>query len=217
MIDRIVATVGKRAVLQSELDQAVRYELFTAGRQIDTLTIADVKASLARIVDQQLLRADMGPTEAFAPAEEDLAKGVAEVRTQTVGAGSDQAWRDALRTYGLTEAIVRDRVRSQLETLRIVNSRLRPGVRVDQTEVETAYRQEFLPKLRQAGAKEPPLAEVSQRIRQILVERHMGENLDKWLEALRSQADIHIVVDELQPDENRSAAENGKGSEPQSR
>jgi O-acetyl-ADP-ribose deacetylase (regulator of RNase III) len=198
VIDRIVATVGRHAILQSEVDEAVRFETFAAGRPLASVTIEDVKSALNRIVDQQLIRDDMGETDSFAPSNEDVKKRVAEIRSQVAGGATEEGWRAVLGAFGLTEAVVADRVKAQLETIRMVNQRLRPGVRVDQAEVEAAYRDEFLPKLRQAGAKEVPLAEVSTRIRQILVERHIGELMDGWLESLRAQNEIRIELDEIE-------------------
>lgn len=198
MIDRIAATVGRHAILQSEVDEAVRFEAFAAGRPLASVTIEDVKSALNRIVDQRLIHDEMGETEAFAPSSEDVKKRIAEIRAQVSGGAADEGWQAILNAYGLTEAVVADRVQMQLETIRMVNQRLRPSVRVDQAEVDAAYRDEFLPKLRQAGAKEVPIAEVSTRIRQILVERHIGELMDGWLEGLRAQAEIRIELDEGQ-------------------
>jgi SurA-like N-terminal domain len=200
VIERIVATVGKHAILQSELDEAVRFEAFAAGRPLSNVTSEDLRSSLNRMVDQQLIRDEIGNTDAFAPSTEDVAKRIAEIRTLVVGGSGEEAgWRSIMKAYGLSEAVVAERVRTQLETIRMVNQRLRPGVRIDQAEIEAAYRDEFLPKLRQAGAKEVPLAEVSARIRQILVERHIGELMDGWLETLRTQSEIHIELDLTQP------------------
>lgn len=198
VIDRIVATVGRHAILQSEVDEAARFEAFAAGRPLASVTIEDVKSSLNRIVDQQLIHDDVGETEAFAPSTEDVKKRIAEIRAEIPGGATDEGWRSVLSTYGLTESVLADRVQMQLETMRMVNQRLRPSVRVDQAEVDAAYRNEFLPKLRQAGAKEVPLAEVSARIRQILVERHIGELMDGWIESLRAQGEIRIELDEEQ-------------------
>ncbi len=198
VIDRIVASVGKHAILQSEVDEATSFEMFAAGRPLARATGEDVKSALNRLVDQRLIHDDMGAAEAFAPSADDVNKRIAEIRAQSGAGAGDGEWRAFLATYGLTETVVADRVRMQLETMRMVNQRLRPSVRVDQAEIEAAYRNEFLPKLRQSGAKELPLAEVSTRIRLILVERHIDELMDSWLESLRGQTEIRIHSDEVE-------------------
>ena len=197
IVDRIVATVGKRAILQSELNEAIRYEMFAAGRPLSTVTIDDAKSTLNRIIDRQLIKNDIGETDAFVPSAEDVNKRIKAIRAQLPESATDAGWQSILQKYGLTENLVRERVTSELETTRMVNQRLRPNVRIDQVDIEAAYKNEFLPKLREAGEKEPPLSEVSSGIRQILVERHIGELLDTWLQGLRSQADVQIHLEQL--------------------
>ena len=45
--------------------------------------------------------------------------------------------------------------------MRLVDARLRPTVSIDATSIESYYNQELLPQLRQAGAKEVSLADVT--------------------------------------------------------
>ncbi len=206
VLDRIVATVGKRAIVQSELNDSVRFEMFAAGRPLASVTVDDLKSTLDRTIDQQLIRNDIGDTDAFVPTPDDVNRRMKEIRAQIPDAATDAGWLAILEKYGLTEGFVRDRVGSELETMRMVNQRLRPSVRIDQAEIEAAYRNEFAPKLRQTGATVPALSELSSRIRQILVERHISELLDTWLQGLRSQADIKIQAEELQSREPRSGS-----------
>ena len=46
MVDRMVAVVNKRVILQSELDQAARVEFLLQGKPIASLTQADTAAVL---------------------------------------------------------------------------------------------------------------------------------------------------------------------------
>lgn len=196
VIDRIVATIGKHAILESELDEAARFEAFTAGRSLESVTAADVKAALDRFVDQQLIRDAAGVADSPVLRDEDVNKEITRIRSQLPGAATEDGWRAVLGVYGLSEGSVRSRLRAQLETMQMVNQTLRPSVRVDQAEIETYYDNEFLPKLRQAGATDVPLPNVSPRIRQILVEQRMGELLESWLRTLRARNDIRIDLAE---------------------
>lgn len=56
IIDRIVATVNRSIILQSDWEDAVRYEAFIGGRPLDHVTNEDRKAALDRLIDQELLR-----------------------------------------------------------------------------------------------------------------------------------------------------------------
>ena len=59
ILDRIVATVNNHAILQSEWQDATRYEAFVSGRALDQLQASDRKAALDRLIDQELLREQM--------------------------------------------------------------------------------------------------------------------------------------------------------------
>jgi peptidyl-prolyl cis-trans isomerase SurA len=194
IVDRIVAVVNRHPILQSDLEEAVRFEAFTAGRPLSSMATTDLKSALDRLIDQQLIRNELGTTDAFVLQDKEVGRDISDIRAQLPGASSEQGWNSILRNYGLTEELVRSHVRAQLETMRLVNQALRPSVRVDQTDVEEYYRDEFVPKLRKTGAQEPPLAQVSSRIRQVLVEQRIGDLLESWLKTLRAQSDIQIEL-----------------------
>ena len=56
VIDRIVATVNGHVVLQSDWEDALRYEAFSSGHPLDHLTAEDRKSALDHLIDQELLR-----------------------------------------------------------------------------------------------------------------------------------------------------------------
>src|SRR5919108_5325092 len=56
VLDRIVATVNGHIILQSDWEDEINYEAFVNGRVQSSLTRADRKASLDRLIDQELLR-----------------------------------------------------------------------------------------------------------------------------------------------------------------
>src|SRR5207249_9164497 len=56
IVDRIVATVNGHIILQSDWEDEIRYEAFINGRTLSSLTPATRKASLDRLIDQELLR-----------------------------------------------------------------------------------------------------------------------------------------------------------------
>src|SRR5712691_8738836 len=56
IVDRVVATVNGNAILQSDWEDAIRYEAFIDHRPLDNFGSDDRKASLDRLIDQELLR-----------------------------------------------------------------------------------------------------------------------------------------------------------------
>lgn len=204
VIDRIVAVVNRGVVLQSDVDLALRYEAFLDGRSLSSVTDADYKKAVDRLIDQELLRQEMG--DALAVQEQEVRARVSEIRGEFGEGRNDAEWQARLERYGLSQADLQERVRVQLELWRFVELRLKPNVRVDESAVESYYRDEFLPKLRQAGGKDVPFSEVSPRIRQILVERNVDQLLSAWLHNLRNQSEIHMELDDHTPAMKRDGA-----------
>ncbi len=192
IIDRIVATVNGRAILQSDWDDAVCYEAFADGRALDQLTAADRNATLARLIDQELLRQQMQSSEFQHATREEVEKRIQEIRQRYAGTQIEQSWRAALERYGLTEKELESRVALQLDVLRLADTRLRPAVQIDTRSIESYYQETLIPQLRQAGAGEVPLAEVTPKIKELLTQQKMNSLLAAWLQALRAGSKIRI-------------------------
>lgn len=197
VIDRIVAVVNRGVVLQSDVDLALRYEAFLGGSPLERTTEEDYKKAVDRLIDQELLRQEMG--DALEITDQEVRKRIEEIRSQMPEARTADGWQACMERYGLSQGDLEERVRVQLELWQFVELRLKPNVRVDESAVESYYRDEFLPKLRQAGGKDIPLSEVSARIRQILVERSIDQLLSAWLHNLRDQSEIHTELDAHTP------------------
>ena len=78
----------------------------------------------------------------------------------------------------------------QIDLMRLVEARLRPTVQIDSKSIEAYYREQFVPKLKQSGASEISLAEVSGKIRELLTEQKVSELLVSWLQTLRSEGQV---------------------------
>jgi len=190
VLDRIVATVNNHIILQSEWQDAVRYEAFVAGRALDPLRAADRKAAFGRPIDQELLREQMRSSGFPHAGSEEVEKRIQEIRKQYAGAESEAGWQAALGRYGLTENELRKRVALQVDLMGLVDSRLRPNVIIDSKSIESYYNQELLPQLRQSGAAQVLLAEVTPKIKELLTQQKMNQMLVAWLQDLRSGSRI---------------------------
>jgi peptidyl-prolyl cis-trans isomerase SurA len=190
IVDRIVATVNGHIILQSDWEDALRFEAFTSNRSLDQLTSEDRKASLDRLIDQELLREQMHSADFLHATGEEVNDRIAEIRKQYSLAENEPGWRDALVRYGLTDEELRQRISSELDALRLVDARLRPSVNIDSKSIESYYNQELLPQLRQSGEKEVALNEVSPKIRELLTQQKVNELLLAWLQNLRAGSTI---------------------------
>ena len=192
IVDRIVATVNGHIILQSDWEDEIRYEAFINGHTLSTLTPATRKASLDRLIDQELLREQIRGVDSPNADFEEVRKRVLEIRQQYPGKESEQEWHRLLEQYGLTQGGLESRIRTEIDLTRLVDARLRPTVTVDAKSIESYYDQELLPQLRQTGATDVSLAEVTPKIKEVLTQERMNQLLTAWLKDLRAGREIHL-------------------------
>jgi len=190
VLDRIVATVNNHIILQSEWQDAVRYEAFVSGRALDQVNFADRKTALDHLIDQELLREQMRSSGFPHASSEEVQNTIQEIRKRYATAESEAQWQAALQRYGLTESELKKRVTLQVDLMGLVDARLRPNVIIDSKSIESYYNQELLPQLRQSGAEQVPLAEVTPKIKELLTQQKMNQMLVAWLQDLRSGSRI---------------------------
>ena len=188
IVDRVVTTVNGHVVLQSDWEQEIAFEAFAQGRDPDSFTTAERNAALDRLIDQELLREQVRPSQP-APADQ-VASRVAEVRKLYPDCATDQGWHSTLQRYGLTQPELEKRFSDDIQLMKLVEDRLRPSVQIDQKAVETYYQNQLLPQLKKAGGHAAPLTEVFGRIKNLLAEKKMNDLLTGWLANLRSASHI---------------------------
>jgi len=192
IVDRVVANVNGHVVLQSDWEQEVAFEALSDARDPDSFTSDERNAALDRLIDQELLREQVRPSQA-APAEQVAAR-VAEVRNDFrklhPECATDLGWHAALQRYGLTQTALEKRLGEEIQLMKLVEDRLRPSIQIDQRAVETYYHDQLLPELKRAGNSATPLTEVFGRIKSLLTEKKMNELLSGWLASLRSESHI---------------------------
>jgi len=188
IVDRVVANVNGNVLLQSDWEQELAFEALLNARTVDSFTSAERKAALDRLVDRELLREQVRPSES-APADQVAAR-VAEVRKLHPEAATEADWQTLLQRYGLTQAALEKRLGEEIQPMKLVEARLRPSIQIDQHAVETYYHDELLPQLKKNGGREVALPEVFGHIKDLLAEKRLNQLLSGWLANLRSASHI---------------------------
>jgi hypothetical protein len=193
VVDRMVAVVNKRVILESELDQTVRVELLLQNRplSVDNSTRSQ---TLDQLIDRRLLEQQITQLDVVDPTPEELAARIKMARDHVTGAATDQGWKSALVAYGVTERDVEEHLISELRSLRFVDLHFRGLVPIDKSAIAAYYAGKLLPQLSRQGAPAPPLADVSDKIERILMEERLGGMLTTWLQTLRVQARIQKMA-----------------------
>jgi len=194
VIDGVIATVNRKPILQSEWDDAVRYEAFMQQKALRAVTEGDRVSALERLIDRRLLESQMSDASRFAPSRDEVRVSLARLREQIPGAKDNPAWQKMLSSYALKERDIEAGLRSETQMMNFIEVRLRPSVHVQPEEVEAYYRAQVLPDMEKLGVKVVTLQELEPRIREVLVQQHIDQLLDTWLHNLRQQTPVHSSI-----------------------
>ncbi len=94
---------------------------------------------------------------------------------------------------GLTEAAVRRELREQLYLSRFLDFRFRPAAQIDDKQIADYYKTEFEPQLKKRGEAVPPIENVEDTIREVLVLRAINDRATAWLDDTRKQLKIDVL------------------------
>jgi hypothetical protein len=193
-LDRVVASVDRMAITQSDVETEYRTEVFLREGRVpstlpDAITLSQV---LERVIDQKLLMEEAAAEHKDLAASQQRAElTLADLRNQF---SSEEAFQAALRSLGLNENDLLARIEEQELILRTVDQKLRPLVSVGQEEIEAYYRTTFLPEWEKKSKENAPaLADVEAQIQEILVQRKIDQQLEVWLKELRANHHVREI------------------------
>lgn len=188
--DRVMAVVDEDPILASELERVIALGL------AQPLPGEADEAFRRRILDgliEERLRFHEIDRFGFEQVPVDLIeKNVAEIRKRFP---TEEAFRQTLRGLGMTQQALRQLVARQLMVLTHVEEQLGPRVFVGLDDITAYHRDVLTPEMQKRGQPVPPVDEVRDQIRAVLKEQRLNQELDKWTEELRRQADIHVYFD----------------------
>ena len=196
VIDRIVATVNGHIILQSDWKDALSFEALLSGRSLDQFTDDDRRAVLDRLIDQELLDEQMKSNLFLHASEDEAMKQIADARKLYPQAATNEGWQAVLATFGLTEKSLVAHVQQEIDLMRLVDAHLRPTVQIDSKTIEAYYRDKFVPQLKESGASEVALSDVSGKIRELLTQEKVNELMVSWLQSLRSESRVSVPGNE---------------------
>jgi parvulin-like peptidyl-prolyl isomerase len=196
VIDRMVAVVDNHVITQSDWEEQENFEALVEGRKAGP--VRHLAESLERLIDRQLISEHIGRVTFEHATPEQVVIQISEIRKQVGEQGkTDESWRKTLAAHSLSEEDLAQIVAGQLDVLRFVDVRFRPSVQIAPELIESYYQKTFLPELKKSGMNDaalPPLKQVEERIRQLLVEQRVNEVMNTWVQGLRTQANIQRLT-----------------------
>jgi hypothetical protein len=188
-VERVLALVNGVPVLQSDVDLAEVAAL--VPRQQGESDADYHKAVVDALVDLELRWQDLeaAAISSRVPVDMDAAW-----RATLKRAGGEEELRRRLAGIGLDEPAVRGLVRRAAIVEAYVSTRFGPFVRPTAQEVEKAWQEELVPKLRAAGKPVVDLSEVRVQVEALLRERKLTAEVERWTSDLAKRAEIVVYA-----------------------
>jgi hypothetical protein len=183
-VDGIAARIEDNIVTESEVRELAAFQELVDGR-------AQPRSELIReLADQWIVRGEANAARYPPPSPEDVDSAYAKLVKQFP---SPEEFKNRCARVGLTEADIRRILEQQLYLSRFLDYRFRPEAQVDDQQIERYYKEELTPQLKARGQMVPPLDEVEDTIREVLVQRVINTQSKKWLDETRERLQIDIV------------------------
>jgi hypothetical protein len=183
-VDGIVARIEDDVLTDSEMRELAGFQQLVDGH---VKSRADLIQELS---DQWIVRSEAGATRYPEPTSQDVERAYIQLRKQFP---SSEEFNRRRMEAGLTEASVREMLGQQLYLARFIDYRFRPAAQVDDQQIEAYYKDEFSPQLTARAQAVPPLPDVADTIREVLVQREIDDRATKWLDDSRKQLKIDVV------------------------
>ncbi len=174
-VEEVVAVVDRTPLLRSDIDLA---ELVVLVERPAGATDADYRSALleARIQLEVQFR-DLEASGVLYRLELDVP---GARRSVMAAAGDIDSLMEALAAAGLGDADIDELALRVCASNAYTEQRLRPRVSVTLQEIETAYRS-LAVELESQGESAPPLTSVQDQLHQLIAERKLNEEIERWV------------------------------------
>ncbi|HTS12075.1 MAG TPA: hypothetical protein VMH00_08170 [Candidatus Limnocylindrales bacterium] len=183
-IDGIAARIEDDVITTSEVRELGAFQKLVDGRAKSRDEI------IRELADQWIVRQEALATNYSTPSDEEVEHAYDALVKQFPSA---EKFQEQCAAVDLSQAAVRRLLRDQLYLSRFLDFRFRAAAQVDQQQIEDYYQNEFVPQLKARGENVPPLEDVEDTIREVLVQRAIDARSAKWLEDTRERLKIDIA------------------------
>jgi peptidyl-prolyl cis-trans isomerase SurA len=196
VLDHVVAVINGSVILESDVNEEMNYAVlqpFSINNGRNT-----PQRALQRLIDRALILQQMktGGDTVTPPTPEEVQQQIHELRglipeCMAYHCQTEAGWQAFLAARGLTQKEVEQHWAQRMLILSFIQSRFGSGVRITPAEIKNYYEKTLVPRL--DGVKAPPLANVSSRIEEILLQQRVSSLLLEWLQSLKSEGSVSIL------------------------
>ena len=185
-IDGVAARIEDDVILESEVRELAAFQVLSDGQ-------AKPRNELLReLADQWIVRGEANTAKFALPSADEVENAYRQFVKQFP---SPEEFQKRVSGADLTEAGVKRVLAQQLYLAHFLVYRFRAAAQIDDTEVQKYYNEEFAPQLKARNETVPPIEDVEDTIREVLIQRAINDRAEKWLEDTRQRLRIDIVAD----------------------
>jgi hypothetical protein len=181
VVDRVVARVEEDIILQSDVEQLARYQILVDGKSESETQILD------RLIDQWIVRKEAEASHFPGPVKADVDRGLQRLERSFAKKEDFDAQR---KKAGISEGELLQIVTAQAYLSNYLDSRFRPTVQVDEKAIQDFYDTAVIPRAKARGQEPPSFDAARDLIQEVLTQRGINEQADKWLKESRTRLSI---------------------------
>jgi len=182
IVDAIVARIEDDVITLSELRELASYQQLLDGRSQSN---EEVRSEL---IEQWVVNNEATTARFPLPAQTEVDREVGRLETTSGSA----AYQQRLAAVGLTPAAVRRIITRQIYLARYLDYKFRSSIQVNAAAVEAYYRDHLVPELQAKGQQPPPLTDVTDQIRELLIEQGVNERTAAWFDETKPRLKIEL-------------------------
>lgn len=183
-MDGIAARIEDDIITESEIRELGAFQQLVDGK---SKTRAELINELA---DQWIVHGEAAAAKFPEPSATDLDRAYAELVKQF--RSPDELQKRCVEA-DLTDEAVHRLLKQQLFLSHFIDYRFRPAAQVNDEQIQAYYRDEFAPQLKARGQAVPPVEDVEDTIREVLIQRAITDRATKWLDDTRQRLRIDVV------------------------
>jgi hypothetical protein len=187
VVDRVVARVEEDIILQSDVEQLARYQILVDGKSESETQILD------RLIDQWIVRKEAEASHFPGPVKADVDRGLQRLERSFAKKEDFDAQR---KKAGISEGELLQIVTAQAYLSNYLDSRFRPTVQVDEKAIQDFYDTAVIPRAKARGQEPPSFDAARDLIQEVLTQRGINEQADKWLKESRTRLSITKFMNE---------------------
>jgi hypothetical protein len=195
-LDRIVAIVNDDVILDSDVNQELRFEAFDPYRNPLEGTSRD--KVIERLINRALILQQLKLQPEDAASDAEVNKQIDQLRKNIPACAAyhcptKEGWDRFLADHGFNEDSFFALWKERMTVLNFIEERFQTGIDITQAQVKDYYDKVLLPEYARQHAPAPKIDAISSQIHEILVQQQISNLLQDWLQSMRAQGSVVVL------------------------